>query len=59
MEIKINQNTSNYIECDNCKYYGKTYCYKYNEDLFYNDNSSTPCDTCLKELKTYIDSITN
>ena len=31
MEIKINQNTSNYIECDNCKYCGKTYCCKYNE----------------------------
>lgn len=30
-----------------------------NEDLFHNDNSSTPCDECLKELKTYIDSITN
>ena len=41
MEIKINQNTSNYIECDNCKYCGEAYCYKYNEDLFYNDDSST------------------
>ena len=33
MEIKINQNTSNYIECDNCKYCGKTFT-EYTNTIF-------------------------
>ena len=55
MTIKINQNNHNYIECYDCQYLeNNIYCNKYKKDIFYNDNSSTPCSECISKLKEYI-----
>lgn len=58
MTIQINQNNHNYIECNNCKFLeNNIYCNKYKKDIFYNDNSSTPCNECIAGLKDYINSL--